>query len=560
MQDLLEQKLARFEQLERQMLEPEVLADGGRLAAVAREHGALAKLVHKYRRFRELNGQIVEAMEMAKSQDPEMRQLAEVELDSLRGQREDCWNELLDMTIGGEDAARTRCVMEIRAGTGGDEAALFARELYEMYRKFAERKRWKMEILDSSPTELGGFKQIVLGLEGEGVYRELQFESGGHRVQRVPETESKGRLQTSAATVAVMPEPEDVEIELKPDDYRVDRFAASGPGGQHVNRTASAVRLTHLETGVVVSCQDEKSQHKNLARALRVLKSRLYEVRRAEEEKRRASERKGMIGSGDRSQKIRTYNFPQNRVSDHRINLTLYKLDRILDGALQLVIDPSRSCPSARWHGASPLRLGGFKQIVLGLEGEGVYRELQFESGGHRVQRVPETESKGRLQTSAATVAVMPEPEDVEIELKPDDYRVDRFAASGPGGQHVNRTASAVRLTHLETGVVVSCQDEKSQHKNLARALRVLKSRLYEVRRAEEEKRRASERKGMIGSGDRSQKIRTYNFPQNRVSDHRINLTLYKLDRILDGALQLVIDPLLEHERQQLGAPTAAVE
>ena len=339
MQDLLEEKLARFEELEQRMLDPEVLVDGARLAAVAREHGSLAKLVHRYRRFKGLNRQIVDAMEMAKAPDPEMRELAQAELESLRSERETCWNELLEMTIGGEDASRRRCLIEIRAGTGGDEAALFARDLYEMYRKFAEQKGWKVEILDSSPTELGGFKQIVLGIEGEGVYRELQFESGGHRVQRVPETEAKGRKQTSLATVAVMPEPEDVEIDLKPSDYRIDRFAASGPGGQHVNRTASAIRLTHLETGVVVSCQDEKSQHKNLARALRVLKSRLYELRRAEEEKRRADERKSLIGSGDRSQRIRTYNFPENRVSDHRINLTLYKLDRIIGGDLQPVID-----------------------------------------------------------------------------------------------------------------------------------------------------------------------------------------------------------------------------
>ena len=214
------------------------------------------------------------------------------------------------MTIGGEDANRTRCIMEIRAGTGGEEAALFARDLYEMYKHYAEDNRWKVEILDMSPTELGGFKEIILGIEGEGVFRKLQYESGGHRVQRVPETEAKGRIHTSAATVAVMAEPEDVEIDLKPDDYRKDIFHASGPGGQHVNKTASAIRLTHYETGIVVSCQDEKSQHKNLAKALRVLKTRLYEAKREAEHKKRADERKTKIGSGDRSQRIRTYNFP----------------------------------------------------------------------------------------------------------------------------------------------------------------------------------------------------------------------------------------------------------
>ena len=243
------------------------------------------------------------------------------------------------MTIGGEDASRARCVMEIRAGTGGDEAALFARNLYEMYKTHCELKKWKIEILSASPTELGGFKEISLAFEGEGVFRELQYESGGHRVQRVPETETKGRIHTSAATVAVMPEPEDVEIDLKPDDYRIDKFNASGPGGQHVNKTESAIRLTHHETGTVVQCQDEKSQHKNLAKALRVLKSRVYEKKREEEQQKRADQRKSLIGSGDRSQRIRTYNFPENRLSDHRINLTLYKLDQIIAGNVQIVTE-----------------------------------------------------------------------------------------------------------------------------------------------------------------------------------------------------------------------------
>jgi peptide chain release factor 1 len=229
--------------------------------------------------------------------------------------------------------------MEIRAGTGGDEAALFARDLYEMYKHHAELKRWKVEVMDHSGTELGGFKEVSLGLEGEGVYRELQYESGGHRVQRVPETETQGRIHTSLATVAVMPEPEDVEVVIKPDDYRLDKFCASGPGGQHVNKTESAVRLTHYETGIVVQCQDEKSQHKNFAKALRVLKSRIYEQKREEEAKKRSDQRKSLVGSGDRSQRIRTYNFPDNRVTDHRIGLTLYKLDQIIAGNLQPVTD-----------------------------------------------------------------------------------------------------------------------------------------------------------------------------------------------------------------------------
>ena len=339
MRKLLDEKLARFEELERQMNDPDVLADSSRLAAVAREHGSLAKLCGKYRRFKKLNEEIEEAKEMLEGDDPELRELAESELPELRAEREVHWNELLDMTIGGEDANRSRCIMEIHAGTGGDEAALFARDLYEMYRHFCESKKWKIEIMSMNATEMGGFKEITLGIDGEGCFRELQFESGGHRVQPVPETEAKGRIHTSAATVAVMAEPEDVEIELKESDYRVDRFCASGPGGQHVNKTASAIRLTHFETGLVVSCQDEKSQIKNLAKALRVLKTRLYELKRSQEQAKRSQERMSKLGSGDRSERIRTYNFPENRVTDHRIGLTLYKLDVILAGDLSPVID-----------------------------------------------------------------------------------------------------------------------------------------------------------------------------------------------------------------------------
>ena len=341
MREFLEEKLTRFEELERQIIDPEVLSNSQRMAAVAREHGSLTKIAKTYGSFKQLNQQISETREIIESDDLELRELAEAELPELKQQREVVWQELLDMTIGGEDALRTRCVVEIRAGTGGDEAALFARDLYEMYKKHAEQKRWKIEILGVSPTELGGFKEISLAFAGEGVYRELQYESGGHRVQRVPETEAKGRIHTSAATVAVLPEPEDVEINLKSDDYRKDIFHASGPGGQHVNKTASAVRLTHLESGIVVSMQDEKSQHKNLAKALRILKSRLYEKRQREEHEKRANERKTLVGSGDRSQRIRTYNFPENRVTDHRIGLVLYNLDQIIAGGLQPLTDGS---------------------------------------------------------------------------------------------------------------------------------------------------------------------------------------------------------------------------
>src|SRR5947199_7824822 len=295
--DQLETQLNRFEELERKMSDPAVQADGATFSAVAREHGSLAKVATKYRRFKSLVDEVAELKRMSEAGSPDEKELAAAELPEARRKREELWSELLDMTVGGEDANRRRCVMEIRAGTGGEEAALFAQDLFQMYKHHAEKKGWKCEIMEASSTDRGGFSKITLGFEGEGVYRELHYEGGTHRVQRVPETEAKGRVHTSAATVAVLPEPEDVEIDLKPDDYRLDKFCASGPGGQHVNKTESAVRLTHYETGLVVQCQDEKSQHKNFAKALRVLKTRLYELKRQQQHDQRASQRRTLVGS-----------------------------------------------------------------------------------------------------------------------------------------------------------------------------------------------------------------------------------------------------------------------
>ncbi len=340
MREMLEEKLGRFDELERQMADPAVQANSLRMADVARQHGSLAKLASRYRRFKDVCDEIDEVREMAKSDDPDEQELAKSELPGLLESREELWHELLDMTIGGEDANRSRCVMEIRAGTGGDEAALFAKNLFEMYKRYCEIRKWKFEVMDSSTTELGGVKEVTISIAGEDSYRDLQYESGGHRVQRVPDTETKGRIHTSAATVAVLPEVEDVEIDLSPESYEVERYAASsGPGGQHVNKTASAIRITHHDTGIVVKCFEERSQHKNLAKGLRLLKSKLYDHYQQTQNRERAQSRKTLVGSGDRSQRIRTYNFPENRLTDHRIGLTLYKLDQIILGDLQPVTD-----------------------------------------------------------------------------------------------------------------------------------------------------------------------------------------------------------------------------
>lgn len=336
MKDMLEEKLSQFRLLEQQMQDPSIQSQTGMMSRIAREHGQVSRLALKYQRFKDTLEEIAQIRQMLESDDADEREMAEAELPELLAKREKIWDELLDLTIGGEDANRSRCVMEIRAGTGGDEAGLFAGDLFRMYKKHAENKGWKCEVLEASPTELGGFKEITLAFSGEGVFRELQYESGGHRVQRVPETEAKGRIHTSAATVAVLPEPEDVEIDLKPEDYRKDLFCASGPGGQHVNKTASAVRLTHLATGIVVSIQDEKSQHKNFAKAERILKARLYEAKQQEEHDKRSAERKSLVGSGDRSQRIRTYNFPENRCTDHRIGFRA-NLEAVLGGDVEVL-------------------------------------------------------------------------------------------------------------------------------------------------------------------------------------------------------------------------------
>ena len=337
----LEQLMQRHSELERQMAQPEVASNAARLTKLAKERGRLDKLVGLYRNYKQVQEQLSEAQQIVQSKDPDpdLIQLAREEMPSLQAKVTAAVEEIKNALICDEELDADSCIMEIRAGTGGGEAALFARDLYGMYSRYAESQSWKTEVINFSPTDLGGYREIIFSVSGRGAYNRLAYEGGGHRVQRVPVTEAQGRSHTSAATVAVLPEPEQLQIDLTPDEVREDVTRSSGPGGQNVNKVSSAIRLTHLETGIVVSMQDEKSQHKNRAKAWRILRSRVFNHYESIRRAKRDSARKNMIGSGDRSQRIRTYNFPQNRLTDHRINLDLYSLDRIISGDLDALLD-----------------------------------------------------------------------------------------------------------------------------------------------------------------------------------------------------------------------------
>ncbi len=331
----------RYEELSALLSEPDVISDQNKFRDFSKEYAELEPLVKCYARFRQAEEDIEEAQSLLKDGDADMREMAEEELKSAEADRERLDFELQTLLLPKDPNDANNVFLEIRAGTGGDEAAIFSGDLFRMYSRYAERKRWKVEVVSENAGEHGGYKEIITRVVGEGVYGTLKFESGAHRVQRVPETESQGRIHTSACTVAVMPEVASVDdVEINKADLRIDTFRASGAGGQHVNKTDSAIRITHLPTGVVVECQDERSQHKNKAKALSLLQSKLLTAEQDAAAKEQSSARKSLVGSGDRSERIRTYNFPQGRVTDHRINLTLYKLAEVMEGDLGVVIDP----------------------------------------------------------------------------------------------------------------------------------------------------------------------------------------------------------------------------
>ena len=341
MLDKLKEVEKRFESLNARLCESDVSSDIEEYKSIMKELKALTPVVEKYREYKKAEEAQAEARALldAGGLEPDFREMVQEEFRDSAASMETCLEELKVLLLPKDENDDKNIIVEIRGGAGGEEASLFAGVLYRMYSMYAETKGWKTEIISSNPTELGGFKEISFMIEGEGAYSRLKFESGVHRVQRVPETESQGRIQTSTATVAVLPEAEDVDVDINPADLQIDTFRSSGAGGQHINKTESAIRITHIPTGTVVECQDERSQYKNKDKAMKVLRSKILEAERSKQQSAIAGERKAQVGTGDRSERIRTYNFPQGRVSDHRINLTLYKIDSIVNGDLDEIID-----------------------------------------------------------------------------------------------------------------------------------------------------------------------------------------------------------------------------
>jgi peptide chain release factor 1 len=336
----LDQIEARYDELTQALSSPEIVTDSAKYQKTAKAHSEIAPVVEKYREYKDLSRGIVESkVVLAEEKDPDMRAYAQEELDKLQSRVGSLEEELKVLLLPKDPNDEKNIILEIRAGTGGDEATLFAAEIFRMYTRYAEMQRWKVEVLSTSESSAGGLKEVIAIIEGKRVYSQLKYESGVHRVQRVPATEQQGRIHTSAVTVAVLPEAEDVDIKIEAKDLRIDTFCSSGPGGQSVNTTYSAVRITHIPTNTVVSCQDEKSQIKNREKGMRVLRSRLYEIEMEKQQQALAKERKAMVGSGDRSEKIRTYNFPQNRLTDHRIGFTVHQLESVMDGKLQPLVD-----------------------------------------------------------------------------------------------------------------------------------------------------------------------------------------------------------------------------
>ena len=356
--DKLQSAEARYEEISHKLGQPEVIENQEEYKKLMKEYSKMEELILKYREYKKVSENIAEAKLLLEEKlDSDFESLVQEELKESTQKLEELKKELQILLLPKDPNDEKNVIIEIRAGAGGEEAALFSSVLFRMYSKYAEKNHWKTEIMDKNETEIGGFKEIVFSIEGEGAYSKLKFESGVHRVQRIPTTEANGRIHTSTVTVAVLPEVEDVDVTINPNDLRIDTYRASGAGGQHINKTSSAIRITHLPTGIVVSCQDERSQYKNKDKAMKVLRSKLYEMAQQEQQSMVAQDRKSQVGTGDRSERIRTYNYPQGRVTDHRIGLTLYKLDEFFDGDIQEVIDALITTSQAE-------KLGNMKEEV----------------------------------------------------------------------------------------------------------------------------------------------------------------------------------------------------
>jgi peptide chain release factor 1 len=340
MYDKLQEVEERYLALNSQLADPSIASDPGQFRKLAKEHAQLQEIVGAYTRYRQVADEIEANKAMLGDADSDIREMAKEELESLQNERVELEEKMKRLLLPKDPLDEKNIYLEIRAGTGGEEAALFAADLFRMYARYAERQRWRVEVVSTNETDRGGYKEVIALIEGDDVYSRLKFEAGVHRVQRVPDTESQGRIHTSAVTVAILPEADDVEIDIKESELRIDTYRSSGAGGQHVNTTDSAIRITHLPTGLVVTCQDEKSQHKNKAKALRVLQARLLEQEREDQRKHIEAERRDQVGSGDRSERIRTYNFPQSRITDHRIGFTTHRLDDVLAGNVDELVDP----------------------------------------------------------------------------------------------------------------------------------------------------------------------------------------------------------------------------
>lgn len=339
--DRLEVAENRYDEINMKLSDPSVIANQDEYRKLMKEHSELEEVVAKYREYKKVTQDIEDAKEMLndKSLDKDFREMVQMELEEAEAKIEQLRKEVKILLLPRDPNDDKSVIVEIRGGAGGDEAALFASDLYRMYTRYAERNRWAVEVLDSNPTEIGGFKEVVFSIEAKGAYSKLKFESGVHRVQRIPSTESGGRIHTSTVTVAVLPEVEDVDVDINPADLKIDTYRASGAGGQHINKTESAIRITHLPSGIVVTCQDQRSQHKNKDKAMTILRSKLYEIAQEQQNSEVAQARKSQVGTGDRSEKIRTYNFPQSRITDHRIGFTAYNMEQVLDGDMENIID-----------------------------------------------------------------------------------------------------------------------------------------------------------------------------------------------------------------------------